>query len=119
MASNGYRDLRIWQGGVALAESVYRATSHFPRSEQASLGLQMRRAAVSVPSNIAEGWGRSSKLDYLRFLAIARGSLFETATHVEIAHRVGLIADPEASELRACGDLLGRQLLTYMRVLRR
>ncbi|MDR3762873.1 MAG: four helix bundle protein [Acidobacteriota bacterium] len=82
---NSYRDLIVWQKAKALAIFVYRITEEFPKQEIFGLTAQMRRSAVSIPSNIAEGQGRNSKTDFMRFLCIARGSLLELATQIEIA----------------------------------
>lgn len=84
---HNFRKLDIWFDSVELADTVYRLTDAFPRSEVYGLASQMQRAAVSVPSNIAEGAGKDSDADFARFLAIALGSLYELETHVEIAHR--------------------------------
>lgn len=78
-----YEDLDAWQMGVQIAEDTYRATQDFPKDETFGLRSQMRRASVAVASNIAEGWGRNSRKDYIRFLRIARGSLYELKTQVE------------------------------------
>jgi four helix bundle protein len=72
-----YKELRVWQEGLALSLLVYRLGAKFSKGEQFGLTSQVRRSAVSVPSNIAEGYGRGSRVEYLRFLKIARGSLFE------------------------------------------
>ena len=80
-----FRDLIAWQKAMALARCVYRLSRTFPDDEKFGLVSQMRRAAVSVPANIAEGYGRGRRLEYIRHLEIARGSLFELQTHVEIA----------------------------------
>jgi four helix bundle protein len=86
MATNfSYRDLRIWQEAVALALVIYRATAEFPKHELYGLTSQMRRAAVSISSNIAEGKGHSSDGDFGRFLFHARGSLLELQTQIVIA----------------------------------
>jgi four helix bundle protein len=85
MAEN-YRDLIAWQKAMGLAVSVYRCTRLFPRDEIYSLTSQMRRAAVSVPSNIAEGKGRHSQKELVQFLYHARGSLLELETQLSIAH---------------------------------
>lgn len=83
-----HRDLRVWQEAFRLTTLVYVLTEAFPKSEQFALTSQLRRSAVSVPSNIAEGFGRGSRNDYIRFLKVARGSLFELDTQVLIArHR--------------------------------
>lgn len=85
---------------MTLVESVYRMTAGFPDNERLGLTMQLRRAAVSVPSNIAEGAARRSRPEYIRFLSIARGSLAEMTTQLEIAHRLGLLeTDSAMSEL--------------------
>ena len=93
-----YRDLIVWQKSMDFAEGVCRATRVFPPEEKYGLGDQLRRAAVSVPSNIAEGNGRETKRDYLRFLVQARGSLFESQTQLELARRLGYLEDTSALE---------------------
>ena len=82
---NGYRDLQVWQKGIELARAVYKLTDEFPDDERYGLVSQMRRAAVSIPSNIAEGSKRQSKKDFRHFLAIAYGSGAELETHLVIA----------------------------------
>ena len=79
-----FRDLIAWQRGMELAQAVYGATARMPESERFGLTNQMRRAAVSIPSNIAEGHGRQSRLDYLKHLRISRGSLAELSTQYEL-----------------------------------
>jgi four helix bundle protein len=86
--------LDVWQDAMALVEAIYRLTTHFPESERFGLISQMRRAAVSIPSNIAEGAARRSTIEYLRFLSIARGSLAELDTQISIATRLGFAAAP-------------------------
>ena len=88
MAIKNFRDLIAWQRAMDLAESVYRATQRFPSHEQFGMTNQLRRAAVSIPSNIAEGQGRLSTKDFLYFLSVARGSLQEVQTQVELARRL-------------------------------
>ena len=85
-----HKDLRVWQSAIALVEDVYRLTSTFPRDEQFGLTSQMRRAAVSVPSNIAEGSARQTTKELLHFLSIAAGSLAELDTQLEITVRLNL-----------------------------
>jgi four helix bundle protein len=87
-AFRSYRDLRVWQEGMALAEACYRPTRDFPREELFGLTTQIRRAAVSIPANIAEGWGRESTGNYIQFLRTAQGSCKELETHVILAQRV-------------------------------
>lgn len=88
--------LDVWCDAMALVESVYRITEHFPDAERFGLTSQMRRAAVSVPSNIAEGAARRSTAEYLRFLSMARGSLSELDTQLQLAASLGF-SDAEAS----------------------
>jgi four helix bundle protein len=83
-----YRDLAVWQKGMDITVKVYEATKDFPADERFGLTSQLRRAAASIPANIAEGHARSSTKDYLRYVAIAIGSLAETATFVELAGRL-------------------------------
>ena len=79
-----YRDLVVWQRSMELVKLVYGLTKQLPREETFALSNQLRRAVVSIPSNIAEGYGRNSKQDYLRFLNIARGSKNEVETQLQI-----------------------------------
>jgi four helix bundle protein len=83
--------LEVWRDAMSLVESIYRVTSRFTAEERFGLTLQMRRSAVSVPSNIAEGAARRSTQEYLRFLSIARGSLAELDTQIQIAARLAFI----------------------------
>jgi four helix bundle protein len=97
---NSYRDLIAWQRGMSLVLAVYRVTETMPVAEKFGLTSQMRRCAVSIPSNIAEGYGRESTNDYLRFLCVARGSPFELRTQYEISQSLGYL--PEARMFRHC-----------------
>lgn len=81
---NSFKDLIVWQKSMDLVESIYRITEKLPSKEQFGLISQMRRAAVSIPSNIAEGYGRQSKGSYTQFLSISRGSLLELETQTEL-----------------------------------
>lgn len=81
--------LDVWRDAMSLVEMVYRVTAEFPESERLGLTMQLRRAAVSVPSNIAEGAARRSTAEYIRFLSMARGSLSEAGTQLQIAGRLG------------------------------
>jgi four helix bundle protein len=83
-----YRELQVWQRSIQLATADYRLAAGFPRDEVYGLSSQMKRAAVSVASNIAEGYGRLSRGEYIQFLAISRGSALELQTQFEIAHRL-------------------------------
>jgi four helix bundle protein len=88
-----HRSLKAWQQGVLLVEYVYAATRTFPKEELFGLTNQMRRAAVSVPANIAEGAARAGTKELLQFLSIAAASLSELDTHAEIAKRLGYLKD--------------------------
>lgn len=94
--SGTFRDLKAWQRAFELAVSLYRLTARLPKEELYGLTSQIRRAAVSVVSNIAEGKGRASDRDLLRFLGNAKGSLFELETQIELAERLSYISAPEA-----------------------
>jgi len=87
MSGHDYRDLTVWQKALDLVEAVYLATESFPSHEMFGLRGQLRRAAVSVPSNIAEGQGRRSPRDFRKFLTISRGSLCEIKMQIQIAAR--------------------------------
>jgi len=111
MATNfSYRDLRIWQEAVDLALVIYRTTGEFPKHELYGLTSQMRRAAVSISSNIAEGKGHSSDGDFGRFLFHARGSLLELQTQIVIARGLEYLTKEQAANLTRMTDDLGRGL---------
>ena len=93
-----YKELIVWQKAMQLVDWVYEAMKSFPKDERFRLCDQLSRAVVSVPSNIAEGNGRGTKSDYAHFLTIARGSLYETMTQLEIAKRQKYVADIETAE---------------------
>jgi len=88
-----YRDLVVWQKAVDLVTEIYKITAQFPKEELYGLTSQVRRSAISVPSNIAEGYGRKSTNDYLRFLQISLGSLYELQTQLTIAQNLAFISD--------------------------
>lgn len=92
MKMRNYRDLVVWQKSMALVTEVYSITRLFPKEELYGLISQIRRSAVSIPSNIAEGYGRYSKNDYIRFLQIAIGSLYEFQTQLEIGLNLGYLS---------------------------
>jgi four helix bundle protein len=108
--SSSFQDLRIWQEAMDLTERVYRATSDFPKQETYGLSSQMRRAAVSVPSNIAEGKGHRSDPEFVRFLFHARGSLLELQTQILIARRLNYLSEERANELCGRVDNIARGL---------
>lgn len=97
-AVRSYRDLAIWKRATETCVQLYEVTKAFPADERFGLVTQMRRSAVSIPSNIAEGFGRGSAAEYVRFLRIAKGSLNELETQVTIATRLGFIAPGSGDE---------------------
>ncbi len=105
-----YRDLTAWQRAVQLSLAVYGATKSFPENERFGLVSQLRRASVSVPSNIAEGYGRGSRQDYIRFLRAARGSLYEIETQVLISKELGFIKDDDHTRVVALAEECSRML---------
>jgi four helix bundle protein len=118
MEVRSYRDLKVWPRSMALAESVYRVTSVFPREEQFGLTAQARRAAVSIPANIAEGYGRETTASYVNFLRIAQGSLKELETHLILASRIALATTASIDPLLEEADQIGRMLRSLIRSLR-
>jgi four helix bundle protein len=113
----GFRDLVAWQKAYELAFLVYQLTKSFPRDEQYGLTSQMRRAAVSVAANIAEGYERQSRRDYLQFLRIARGSLGELETYLRLAIDLEYADHEAAAPVIARQDEVGRLLRGLMRSL--
>ena len=117
MQIKSFRDLRVWQAGIDLVRNVYELTSKFPRSEVYGLASQMQRAAVSIPSNIAEGHARESTKEYLHHLSIAQASLAELETQLEIAKQLNYISAEEAIWLLEKITSLGRQLFALRNAL--
>ena len=109
-AIRSHRDLRVWQVSMDIVTDIYRVTSRFPKHEQYVLANQMHRAAASVPSNLAEGHALESTRDYLRHISIARGSLAELDTQLEIALRLGYLAEHTARPLQQRLTDLGKGL---------
>ena len=109
MPVRSHRDLKVWQLSKQLALDVYRLTQGFPKEELYGLCSQLRRCAVSIPSNIAEGNARSTK-DYLRFIDIAQGSLAELETQMEIACELGYIESEKLTQSLAAAFEIGRML---------
>jgi four helix bundle protein len=115
MGIESYRDLRVWQQSMDLAEACYRLTATFPREEMFGLTSQIRRACTSIPANIAEGYGRNSKGSYGQFLKVAQGSLKELETHLLLAERLALVEAPLTAPLISDCDALGRMLFSLIR----
>ena len=112
-----YRDLVVWQQAMDLAVSIYETTRAWPKEELYGLTTQLRRAAASVPANIAEGYGRESRASYQQFLRIAQGSLKELETHLLIAQRVGITSDEAAQQLLTRSESVGTLLRLLIRKL--
>jgi four helix bundle protein len=110
MQANRYQDLRAWQLAIDLVEKVYATTSRLPQEEMFGLKSQMRRCAVSIPSNIAEGQGRATRGEFLQFLGNARGSLYELETQIVIAAKRGYVEPSDRDRLLAESSELGRTL---------
>jgi len=108
MAVKQFTELLAWQRAMDLAEAVYIATAAFPNEEQFGLTNQLRRAAVSVPSNVAEGQGRRSSGEFLYFLSVARGSLQETQTQILLAGRLSYLKPQEVNDLMALATQVGK-----------
>jgi four helix bundle protein len=106
----GHRDLVVWRKSMALVTDVYRETRGFPQDEVYGLRSQIRRAAVSVPSNLAEGHGRNSRKEFHQFIGQARGSLLELETQLEIAQNLGFLSAGIASELLSKAGEIARML---------
>ena len=112
-----YRDLIVWQKAMALVTEIYKTSKSIPASEIYGLTSQMRRCAVSIPSNIAEGYGRHSTNDYIRFLQIASGSLYELQTLLEISANLGYLNRDESDRLIALTGEIERMLSSLIRKL--
>lgn len=118
MAADSFRELVVWQRSVQLSVAVYRLTQGFPKEETFGLSSQMRRAGVSVASNIAEGWGgRQSKRDFRNFLAISRGSNMELQTQLTIATELGFGDTAHRSKTEALSHEVGKMLVALMKSL--
>jgi four helix bundle protein len=112
-----YNQLKVWRRSVDLAIVVYRATANFPKDETFGLRMQMRRAAVSVPCNLAEGAGRSTRKDYRHFAIQARGSVFELQTQIVISGELGFLDRATHTELTARAAEIGKMVNGLIRYL--
>ena len=111
MAVQNYRELIVWQKAMDLVELVYQATKAFPKEELYGLTNQVRRAAVSIPSNIAEGQARQSTAEFKNFLSIAQGSRAEVETQIMITQRLRYISQQQADQILALSEEIKR--MTY------
>ena len=114
-----HRDLVVWQKSMDLAVAAYRLTDAFPGHERYGLTSQIRRSCASIPANIAEGYGRESAGAYAQQLKIAQGSLKEFETHVELAHRIGMINECTLSNLLKSSEEVGKMLRSLIRAIER
>ena len=114
-----YRELRVWQLSLDFVIAVYAVTDKLPKSEKFGLISQLQRSASSVPANIAEGYGRMHRGDYLRFLSIARGSLVEAETHLIIAVRTGRLTKEDVKPLWEQSQKVGQHLRKLILALRK
>ena len=114
-----YRDLQVWRLSMDLTESIYEATSHWPADERFGLISQIRRAAVSVPSNIAEGAARRSTGEFIQFLGMARGSLAEVETQLLLAQRLSYSPNTDVAALLAVSEDISRMLVALIFSLKR
>ena len=112
--AHSFRDLTVWQRSMQLTVAIYRLTQEFPREEIYGLTSQIRRAAVSLPSNIAEGHGRLNKGEYRQFLGIARASNFELQTQIEIARAIGIGNPKLLNEAEGLSHEVGKMLYAIL-----
>ncbi len=117
MSAQHYRDLIVWQKAMSLAKLCYQVTKVFPKEEVFGLTSQIRRAAASIPANIAEGNGRAHTKEYLNHLSIARGSLAELETHLILSKEVELLKEAECQKCLALADEISRMLSALRRAL--
>ena len=115
MPVSDHRQLVVWQKGIQLTLHTYRLSQRFPREETYGLTSQIRRAAVSIPANIAEGNGRAHRREYANHVSMARGSLREVETLVEIAFGLQYISEEELAEFRELLDHVGRMLTRLLK----
>jgi four helix bundle protein len=119
MPINSFRDLRVWQLGMDLVERIYRVTEQFPTKEVYGLTSQMRRSAISIPSNIAEGHTREHSKEYLNNVSMAQASLAELQTQVEIAGRLNYLRSEEMHQVLEEAATLSKQLYALRNALAR
>ena len=110
MKSSDYRQLKVWQKAMDLTVEIYSLVNKFPRAENYALSDQMRRSVVSIPSNIAEGQGRNSDKEFVNFLSIARGSLWELETQIEISERFHYIDSGQKNKVYEQTEEIGKML---------
>ncbi len=114
---HNHKNLKIWQRSMDLVELVYRETSKFPQEEKYGLTSQLQRAAVSIPSNIAEGTSRASQKEFKHFLSISLGSSYEVGTQIELAKRLSIIDQEKAEEILTELDQVEKMIIGFMKSL--
>ena len=114
---NSYRELVVWQKAMDLVVEVYRLVKLLPREERYALSDQMRRSAVSTPSNIAEGHTRNSTKEYIQFLSIAKGSNAELQTQLSICSRLGYLSDEQISKVIVLSEEVGKMISSIQKKL--
>lgn len=112
-----YRELKVWQQGMRIAEMCYHLTRAFPRDERYGMTSQIRRAAAALPANIAEGYGRGHRAEYVQFVRVANGSLKELETHLLLCIRVQLAPEAEVEAIMALCEEEGRMLTALLQSL--
>ena len=115
--NHNYRELEIWKDGIELTKMVYQLTKDFPKEEIYGLTDQIRRSAISIPANIAEGCGRDTDKDFNYFLAIAKGSSYELETHLILAKELGYISEENLSPILNKLHILQRKIFRFFIVL--
>jgi len=110
-----YQDLIVWRKGIDLVEKIYSLTMYLPNSEKYGLIPQMRRSAISIPANIAEGWGRKSTGNFIQYLNISSGSLAELMTQLEIVKRLKLVEISEITKSESLGIEISKMLFVLIK----
>jgi len=113
-----FKDLKIWQEGIVLVKEIYKISSKFPKNEEYCLGGQMKRAAISIPSNVAEGFRRKHNKEYIQFLNIAAGSAAELETQIIMANELKYIELSEKNSILEKIDHIGRMITNLRKKLR-
>jgi len=117
VAIESYKDLDVWQVAMTLAQESYLLTARFPKDEMYGMAAQIRRAAVSIPANIAEGYGRDQTGSFIQFLRIAQGSARELETHLILAERIRLVDQQAVTPLQELSERVSKMLRSLIRSL--
>jgi four helix bundle protein len=117
MAIKSYKDLNVWQQSLDLSVDLYQLTSSFPRAEMFGLTTQIRRAASSIPANIAEGWGREGTKEFIQFLRVAQGSCSELETHLILSERLGFSSAQDSARRFTSIENISKMLRSLIRSL--